>query len=66
MAKYILTKTIIVRNWVLSNCSFLTAPETPWAAAYGGKFGRVIFGHDARRKIQIYEHATGLDSGTFG
>lgn len=33
-----------------------------WASVWPGP-QRVIFGHDAVRGIQRYEHATGIDSG---
>jgi bis(5'-nucleosyl)-tetraphosphatase (symmetrical) len=35
----------------------------PWASQYDGALGHVVFGHDARRGLQQYPHATGLDTG---
>ena len=54
---------------VLTLCSLLpngTGSARPgkghsWAAAWGGP-EHLIFGHDARRKLQRYAHATGIDS----
>ena len=34
----------------------------PWAAMWSGP-QHVIFGHDARRGLQLYAHASGIDSG---
>lgn len=35
----------------------------PWGGVYKGEEGTVIFGHDARRGLQEYDHAVGLDTG---
>lgn len=35
---------------------------TPWAASYR-KAPHVVFGHNARAGLQLYSHATGLDTG---
>ena len=36
--------------------------QIPWAASYRGPV-HIVFGHNARRGLQLFEHATGLDTG---
>jgi len=39
------------------------AEGDPWASLYSGELGFVVFGHDARRGLQMAPHALGLDTG---
>lgn len=51
-----------IRSLVNGSASALPGSGASWAASWAGP-QHVVFGHDARRKLQRHAHATGIDSG---
>lgn len=49
-------------KWKYSKSSGAEGTSYPWATVWTGP-DRVIFGHDARRGLQLHKHAIGLDTG---